>query len=224
MSATSTEFAALMAQHGAPVSRETLERLTLYLAMLADWQQRMNLVGPSTLPDAWQRHVLDSAQLQLIAGPAVEDAPRTWIDMGTGAGFPGLVLAMLGEGHVHLVDSVAKKCRFLEAVVAATDLAPRVTIHNGRVEDLARQLSPISPQFITSRACAPLARLIPWGYAFHVKLTRWLVLKGQDVENELADANKVWKFSARLHPSLSDPRGRIVDLSAVQPRHGRKNK
>jgi 16S rRNA (guanine527-N7)-methyltransferase len=214
-------FAQDMEKRGIVVSPGALERLGIYLQLLGEWQAKMNLVGPSTLPDAWRRHILDSAQLLTIVGPGPN---RVWMDVGTGAGFPGMVLAILEEGHVHLIDSVGKKCRFLEAVADATGMACRVTVHNARVEDLARDLSPISPQFITSRACAPLARLIPWGYAFHVKLTRWLVLKGQDVEAELDEATKSWKFSAKLHTSLSDPRGRIVEISDLQPRHGKQKK
>ncbi len=221
MSYDDAAFVKDMEKRGIPVSGESLERLSIYLRLLTEWQEKINLVGPSTVPDAWQRHILDSAQLLTIVGKGSE---RVWMDVGTGAGFPGLVLAILGEGHVHLIDSVGKKCRFLEVVADATGMIRQVTVHNARVEDLARNLSPISPQFITSRACAPLARLIPWGYAFHVKLTRWLVLKGQDVDAEINEATISWKFSVKLHASLSDPRGRIVEISDLQPRHGKQKK
>lgn len=205
---TPDQFAETLGQHGVPVSRETLARLQVYADMLADWQTRMNLVGPATLADVWHRHLLDSAQLAAFA----EDLPQSsWLDVGSGAGFPGLVLAILGAGHVHLVDATAKKCRFLEAVASATGVAATVTVHNARIEDL----SPFSPQFITSRACAPLARLIPWAYRFQGKDTRWLLLKGQDIENELTEAAKSWTFDIAVHESLTDPRGRVVDLDSV---------
>jgi 16S rRNA (guanine527-N7)-methyltransferase len=214
-------FQADMEKRGVAVSAQARERLSIYLRLLEEWHQKINLVGPSTIPLAWQRHVLDSAQLLTLVGP---DSKRVWMDVGSGAGFPGLVLAMLGEGHVHLVDSVGKKCRFLELVAAETGVSDRVTVHNARVESLAGSLSPISPQFITSRACAPLARLIPWAYGFHVKLTRWLVLKGEGVDAEVLEAKKLWKFNVKLHPSLSDPRGRIVELSDIRFAHAKFNR
>jgi 16S rRNA (guanine527-N7)-methyltransferase len=210
-----------MEKRGIAVPAQSIERLEIYLRLLEEWQQKINLVGPSTVPQAWQRHILDSAQLLILVG---SDSRRVWMDVGSGAGFPGLVLAMLGEGHVHLVDSVGKKCRFLELVAEETGITDRVTVHNARVESLAGGLSPISPQFITSRACAPLARLIPWAYAFHVKLTRWLVLKGENADAEVIEAKKLWKFNVTLHPSLSDPRGRIVELSDIRFAHAKFNR
>ncbi len=201
-------FVELLGQRGLLVSHETVQRLRVYAEMLIDWQTRMNLVGPATLSDIWRRHLLDSAQLALLAPLS----GSSWIDLGTGAGFPGLVLAILGAGEVHLVDATAKKCRFLEAVAEATGVSATITIHNARIEDL----SPFYPQFITSRACAPLARLLPWAYRFQGPKTRWLLLKGQDIENELTEAGKSWRFERTLHPSLSDARGQIVDLANVR--------
>jgi 16S rRNA (guanine527-N7)-methyltransferase len=212
---TPDQFVEFMAADGVAVSRETLAKLQLYADMLADWQTRMNLVGPATLADVWRRHMLDSAQLIPFI-PAFEES--TWLDIGTGAGFPGLVLAILGAGHVHLVDSTSKKCRFLEAVAEATGVQDRVSVHNVRIEDL----SPFSPMFITSRACAPLARLIPWAYRFQGKDTGWLLLKGQGVETELTEAEKSWTFKAKLQESRTDPRGRLVALTAVAWRKTKK--
>jgi 16S rRNA (guanine527-N7)-methyltransferase len=205
---TPDSFASVLAARSLPVSRETRERMMVYADMLSDWQTRMNLVGPATLPDMWRRHFLDSVQLwPLLADPAT----AIILDIGSGAGFPGLVLAILGAGHVHLVDSTAKKCRFLEAVVAATGVTGRVTIHNQRIEEL----SPVSPAFITARACAPLARLLTWAYPMATPQTRWLLLKGQDVAAELTEATKCWKFGYQEHPSISDPRGKVIELSHV---------
>ena len=191
---------------------EALVRLARLQTLLEDWQQRMNLVGPSTLPDFWMRHVVDSAQLLGHAGSAGRTGQ--WLDMGAGAGFPGLVLAALGAGHVTLVDSIAKKCRFLEAASQAMAIDGLVTIRNARLE----QLSPVSMDFITARACAPLAKLFDWGYPFSRETTRWLLLKGQDVEAELEEASKSWTFEVSQQKSVSDPRGRILLLQQVKPR------
>lgn len=190
------------------VSRETLNALNRYLLMLHEWQERMNLVGPATLPDAWRRHILDSAQLfRLVEEPE----KKIWMDMGSGAGFPGLVMAVLGAGEVHLVESITKKCRFLEAVVDALALHDRVVIHNSRLESMDR----FKADIITARALARLTQLFDWGHPFAASSTRWLMLKGQDVEAELAEATKAWKFESHLHASLSDPRGRVVEAWGV---------
>lgn len=190
------------------VSRETLSALNRYVLMLQEWQTKLNLVGPATLPDAWRRHILDSAQLF----PMVENPAETvWIDMGCGAGFPGLVMAIMGVGEVHLVESIAKKCRFLEAVVDALALHDRVIIHNERLE----AMKPFEATIISARALAKLTQLFDWGHPFAASSTRWLLLKGQDVEAELAEAQQKWAFDYTLHPSLSDPRGRIVEARNV---------
>ncbi len=190
------------------VSRETLSALNRYVLMLQEWQTKLNLVGPATLPDAWRRHILDSAQLF----PLIEKPEETvWIDMGCGAGFPGLVMAIMGVGEVHLVESIAKKCRFLEAVVDALALHDRVIIHNARLE----ALKPFKADIISARALAKLTQLFDWGHPFAASSTRWLLLKGQDVEAELAEAQQKWAFEYDLHASLSDPRGRIVEARGV---------
>jgi 16S rRNA (guanine527-N7)-methyltransferase len=194
---------------GLPISDLAMDRLHIYAALLTDWQTRMNLVGPATLPDIWNRHFLDSAQLLALAGP--EGLSGTWLDIGAGGGFPGLVLAAFGVGRLTLVDSISKKCRFLEAAAEAMGVATQVRIKNARIESL----SPVSTDFITARACAPLDRLLGWGYPFSRETTRWLLLKGQDVEAELTFASKSWILDPILHISQSDSRGRIVDLTRV---------
>jgi 16S rRNA (guanine527-N7)-methyltransferase len=209
---TPEQFADRLARCGLAVSRETLAQLQQYAEMLADWATRMNLVGPSTLADVWGRHMLDSAQLASF----MPDLPAsTVVDLGSGAGFPGMVLAILGAKHVTLIDSVGKKCRFMQAVADALGLADRVTVTNRRIEEL----SPVSTQFITSRACAPLERLIPWGYRFIGKDLRWLLLKGENVDAELAVAAENWTFDQKQHQSLSDPRGRVLALANVRWRN-----
>ena len=181
-----------------------IEGLRTYRDLLTDWNQRMNLVGPATLPDFWGRHAWDSAQLILLAPEA-----RTWADLGAGAGLPGIVLAILGKGRegfeVHLVESMAKRCRFLEAVVGALDL-PAV-IHNDRAENLSRDVD-----IVTARACAPMTRLLGYAKPWLTGANQALFLKGQDVAAEIGAARDAWRFEAELLPSTSDPRGRIVRL------------
>jgi 16S rRNA (guanine527-N7)-methyltransferase len=179
-----------------------LADLDRFRHLLADWNEKMNLVGPATLEVFWNRHAWDSAQLLKLAPDAL-----VWADLGAGAGLPGLVLAILGKRrpgfHVHLVESMAKRCRFLSEVVQALELP--ATVHNARAENLQ-----LAVDIVTARACAPLARLL--GYARpHLKAgALGLFLKGQDVAAELEEAAKSWEFEADTVPSLSDPRGQIV--------------
>jgi 16S rRNA (guanine527-N7)-methyltransferase len=192
------------------VSRETLADLDRYEALLADWQTRMNLVGQSTLPQLWQRHFADSAQLLTFAGLG-----RSWLDIGTGAGFPGLVLAILDPGaRLTLVESIAKKCRFLTEVVETIGLADRVTIENRRVETLPRQKFDI----ITARALAALEQLFDWGLPYAGSGTHWLLPKGARFADELSVAAARFEFDHRLATSLTDPSARIVIATGVRRR------
>jgi 16S rRNA (guanine527-N7)-methyltransferase len=181
--------------------------LQAFLALLTEWNGRMNLVGPSALADFWRRHALDSLQIRDI-----EPEARSWADLGAGAGFPGIVLAIFAKGepdtHVHLVESMAKRCRFLEAVVEA--LALQATVHNARAEDLSLKVD-----VVTARACAPMVRLLGYAWPYLKTGATGLFLKGQDVEVELKEATKYWKFHARLIPSISYSEGRIVRLKRV---------
>ena len=175
--------------------------------MLADANTRMNLVGASTLADFWRRHFLDSAQLLALAPPA-----RRWADLGSGAGFPGLVLAILLRDapgtEVHLVESMAKKCGFLSEVIRELNLPARV--HNQRAEDL-----PLAVDVVAARACAPLTRLLGFARPSLRRDVRGLFLKGAEVDTELAEARKSWRFTVAVHPSLSDPRGRILEITEL---------
>jgi 16S rRNA (guanine527-N7)-methyltransferase len=185
-----------------------LADLDRFLAMLTEGNAVMNLVGPKTLPEFWNRHAWDSAQLLGLAPEALR-----WADLGAGAGFPGLVLAILGRGregfHVHLVESMAKRCRFLDEVVGALSLP--ATVHNDRAENLQ-----LSVDIVTARACAPMARLL--GYARpHLQAgATGLFLKGQDVASELEEATRSWKMEVEIIPSLSDERGRIVRVRRLK--------
>jgi 16S rRNA (guanine527-N7)-methyltransferase len=176
-------------------------------AMLADWNERINLVSDASLAEFWPRHAFDSAQLLRIA-----PAARVWVDIGAGAGFPGLVLAILLKGapgaKVHLVESVAKKCRFLEAAAQALDLP--AAVHNDRAENLS-----IRADVVTARAVAPLARLL--GYARRCMALGAIGLfpKGRSAEAEIAEARKLWRFTCDAVPSLSDPEGRILRVEGL---------
>jgi 16S rRNA (guanine527-N7)-methyltransferase len=179
--------------------------LEAFRALLAEWNEVMNLVGPSALAEFWPRHAWDSAQLLQREPDAL-----TWADLGAGAGFPGLVLAILLKGrpgaHVHLIESMAKRCRFLSEVVKNLDLP--ATVHNGRAEDLKG----LKVDAVTARALAPMSRLLGYAQPFLKQGAKGIFLKGQDVAAELTEATKYWKFEADLAPSLSSPSGRIVEL------------
>ena len=181
--------------------------LERFREMLEAGNAVMNLVGPATLPDFWNRHAWDSAQLLRLAPDAL-----TWADLGAGAGFPGLVLAILFKdrpgARVHLVESMAKRCRFLDQV--ATELALPTQIHNVRAEDLS-----LSVDIVTARACAPMTRLFGYARPYFKRRARGLFLKGQDVVTELNEASTSWTIRARLVPSLSDARGQIVDVESL---------
>jgi 16S rRNA (guanine527-N7)-methyltransferase len=189
-----------------PVSRETLARLERYIALLFDWQGRMNLVAPSTLPHVWTRHVADSLQLLALAPGA-----RIWVDLGSGAGFPGIVLACAladtAGAEVHLVESIAKKAAFLAAAVAETG-AP-ATVHHMRIEDFVRR-GEVRPDVVTARALAPLPRLLELAAPLVQKGAQGLFPKGQDVEAELTEAAKYWTLQSSFAPSLTSPESRIL--------------
>src|SRR6266508_4117959 len=167
------------------VPRETVHRLARYAELLAHWQARTNLVAPSTLPTLWSRHFADSAQLCALAPEA-----RLWLDLGSGAGFPGLVIAILQTGtpdfRMHLVESNRKKCAFLAEVARATK-AP-VDIHPMRVEDLADSAESLVPDVVSARALAPLPRLFGLAAPFFAGGTRGLFLKGHEAEAEVEAA------------------------------------
>jgi len=186
-------------------------RLERYVAMLREWQQRLNLVASSTLDDPWRRHVLDSAQLHRLL-PA---GARTLVDVGSGAGFPGLVLAMMGGPAVTLVEARKKKCDFLEAVAAAT--ATPVTVRWARAESLAGERYDV----VTARAVAPLAELLALSRNLAAPATTYLFLKGERAERELTEARAHWMMTTTRHPSLSHPDGVVLEIRHVRARRGR---
>lgn len=193
------------------VPRETLAKLEAYAALLVKWQKAKNLVSDTTIPDLWRRHFLDSAQLYPLIRTAKGDSDFTFLDIGSGAGFPGLVLSIMGLGHAHMVESNGKKCSFMGQVSRET--SARATIHNARIE----ALEPFSIDFITSRACAKVGQLLDWGRPFIGPNTEFWLLKGEGAEDELTEAMKAWKMGVDRFQSLSDDKGVILRLTAVQP-------
>lgn len=194
-----------------PVSRETLSRLETYAELLIRWSARINLVGRDTLPDLWRRHILDSAQLR----PFVPDSARSLIDLGSGAGFPGLVLALLGVPDVELVEADSRKSAFLREAARVTGAA--VTIRPCRIQ----AVPPHAMEVVTARACAPLSRLLDFAHPFLAPHTVCLFPKGERFAEELTVAREGWTIRASVEQSLSDRRGVILRLEQVvrEPRH-----
>lgn len=189
---------------------ERIADLERFRVMLTEANAVMNLVGPDSLPDFWNRHAWDSAQLLDLAGFA-----RTWADLGAGAGFPGVVLAILVKGrpdaHVWLIDSLQKRCRFLQTVV--DELALPATVVWGRAEEQA-----IKVDVVTARAVAPMEKLLGYAQPYLSRGAQALFLKGEKAEQELKDAAKSWHVDADLSVSRSDPRGRIVTIRSLRHR------
>jgi len=192
------------------VSRETLAKLKIYADLLADWNARRNLVAKSTLPDLWHRHFWDSAQL----APQIPAGAQTLADLGSGAGFPGLVLALLlPDLAVTLHEATTKKCAFLQTVVDR--LGVKVVIRNSRLEDLPHQAFDV----VTARALAPLPQLLQYAYPFTGPNSVCLFLKGQNVGAELTEAHKCWNMEASQIPSQTEPSAAIVTVRKLGPRH-----
>jgi 16S rRNA (guanine527-N7)-methyltransferase len=188
-----------------PVSRETLARLEAYAGLLTRWSARINLVGRDTLADLWRRHMLDSAQLR----PLVPDRTQSLIDLGSGAGFPGLVLAILGVPGVELVEADSRKAAFLREAARIT--AATVTIRPCRIAAVA----PHAVDVVTARALAPLDRLVQLAAPFIGRQTVCLFPKGERAAQELTLARKGWTMTASMHPSIADPRGVVLSLHKV---------
>ena len=196
-----------------PISRETEARLDAYVDLLLQWQAKTNLVASSTLPNLWTRHISDSLQLLTLAPDA-----RIWVDLGSGGGFPGVVLACaMAEtpgAMVHLVERNARKAAFLREALRITG-APG-TVHLADIGDSVDSF-PGQADCVTARAVAPLHQLLGFAEPLVGKGAVALFLKGQDVEAELTEATKYWKLKPRLHPSLTG-QGWIVQLDRIERR------
>lgn len=188
-----------------PVSRETLARLEAYVDLLTRWSVRINLVGRDTLADLWRRHILDSAQLHRF----IPSTAKTLIDLGSGAGLPGLVLAILGVAGVELVEADSRKAAFLREAARVTDAD--VTIRPCRIQ----AVPPHPADVVTARACAPLDRLLDLAAPFLAPDTLCLFLKGQRFNEELTLARKAWTMNVSVEQSLSDRRGVVLRLQQV---------
>ncbi len=189
----------------AGVSRETLERLRIFADLLLRWQRRVNLIGRGTADDLWRRHVLDSAQLH----PLLPSGAERIVDIGSGAGFPGLVLAILGVPDVHLIEANARKCAFLREAARVT--ATPITIHNARVETL----KPWPVDVVTARAVAPLPVLLDLVEGFLMPNTICLFPKGRGVDRELTEAEKKWNMIVEKFPSRSGSSGTVVRMMSL---------
>ena len=186
-----------------------MAKLDRYAELLAEWQAKYNLVGPATLPEVWTRHFADSAQLASLA-------PRgsRWLDIGSGGGFPGLVIALIAGDSVCLVDSVRKKTAFLAAVRAELGLEALAEIRTERVESMTSTKFDV----ITARACAQIVKLFDWGLRHAAQSTLWLLPKGANVAEEIEEAKRRFDFTHELVDSRTDPRGRIVKAHGVRRR------
>ena len=194
------------------VSRETVAPLDIYSDLLIKWQKAKNLVANATIEDRWIRHFLDSAQLYPLIEASQGLGPHRLLDIGSGAGFPGLVLAAMGLVEAHLVESNGRKGTFMTQVTRAT--GAKATIHTARIESL----EPFSVKLVTSRACASLTQLLDWAAPFCSNDTILYFLKGAGFEQELTQAQASWNMSVQRHPSLSDPSGVIAEIRHLQPR------
>jgi 16S rRNA (guanine527-N7)-methyltransferase len=197
-----------------PVSRETGARLDRYVALLLEWQAKTNLVAPSTLPNLWTRHISDSLQLLSLAPPA-----KVWVDLGSGGGFPGVVLACaLADAPgatVHLIERNAKKAAFLREALRVTSSSG--TVHLSDIEDSVDRVVG-SVDCVTARAVAPLHQLIGFAEPLVRKGAKALFLKGQDVEAELTTATKYWNIEPKLHSSRTGGQGWIVEFDRIERR------
>ena len=197
-----------------PVSRETMARLDRYVALLTEWQAKTNLIAPSTLPQLWTRHIADSLQLLTLAVEA-----RVWVDLGSGGGFPGVVLACaLADtpgAKIHLVERIAKKAAFLREAIRVTG-SPGV-VHLSEIGDIVEKWAgPVD--CVTARALAPLHQLIGFVEPLVKKGATALFLKGQDVEAELTESTKYWNIKHKLHSSRTGGQGWIVEIEQIERR------
>lgn len=191
------------------LSPQAVRKLDLYVTMLEEWQAKMNLVSDSTLPIVWTRHILDSAQVEQHLNP--DD--KIIVDFGSGAGFPGLVLAILDENKkriIHLIESDGKKCSFLKAVAETCGL--NVVVHHERIE----KMTVFKADVITARALAALDKLLVYAKPFIGNHTRCLFLKGKKADEELKACTRKFTFSLQKYASVTSDEGQILCLTEVK--------
>ena len=198
------------------VSRGTLARLGTYAALLVKWNRAINLVGAASLEDLWRRHMLDSAQLLPLLPAVAAKRQRVIVDLGSGAGFPGLVLAILGAGALHMVEADRRKAEFLRTVLR--ELQINAEVHDLRIEAMPR----LAADVVTARACARLPKLLAYAERFSPRLSevplKCIFPKGRRADEELTEAGKQWNMRVERVPSRSDPGGTILQIEL----HGAK--
>jgi len=188
------------------VSRETMEKLKQYDELLQKWQKKINLVGPATMPDRWRRHFLDSAQLL----PLIPEGAKIHVDMGSGAGFPGLVLAIMTGMEVHLIESDLRKCLFMREVIRVT--GANVTVHNKRIE----KVDDIKTDVISARALASLSKLLDYANPFLKEDTICIFPKGKRFEEELTELKYVWYIKEHRVTSVTDDEGVVLVIRGIE--------
>jgi 16S rRNA (guanine527-N7)-methyltransferase len=188
------------------VSRESLPKLQLYVSILLTWQKRINLIGPATASAIWDRHILDSLQLL----PLMEGKGNRIAELGSGAGVPGLIVAIAGQLDAHLYESNGKKAAFLREAIRLT--GANAHVHAVRLETLHCTSNLPFVDFVLARALAPLSLLLDYAEPFLSRGATGLFHKGQDVDVELTDATKYWKIKVSKHASLCDSRGVILEI------------
>ena len=191
------------------VSRESLIRIETYVDLLLKWQEKINLIGPSTIEDVWQRHVVDALQLL----PLMHNKSGLVADLGSGAGIPGLIVALGGGFQTYLYESNGKKVAFLREAIRQTKAQAQV--YQIRLETLENHLPARLPSYVTARALAPLPKLLDLALPFLKRGATGLFHKGQDVDSELAEATKNWKIGAIKHSSMTDSRACILAVEGV---------
>jgi 16S rRNA (guanine527-N7)-methyltransferase len=190
------------------VPRETMVRLEAFVALLRRETQRQNLVSRSTLEHVWTRHIADSAQI-LAFSPSRN---ASWLDVGTGAGFPGLIIAALHGGPVTLIESRRLRVEFLKQAAGILEIAPRIVhtrLEKARVEPF---------DIISARAFAPCSQLLTLAHPFSTEKTRWILPKGRSAHTELVQVESTWQGEFRLEPSMTDPDARIIIADRVRPK------
>jgi 16S rRNA (guanine527-N7)-methyltransferase len=192
------------------VSRESFVQIETYVQLLLTWQTKINLIGPSTIEDVWRRHVLDSLQLL----PLMQNKTEAIADLGSGAGIPGLILALGGNLRADLYESNGKKVAFLREAIRQT--RANAAVHQIRLETLEDHLPAKVPQYVTARALAPLEKLLFWAEPLLKRGTIGLFHKGQGVDSELNEATKFWKIGAiNKHASMTDSDGTILEVKEI---------
>jgi 16S rRNA (guanine527-N7)-methyltransferase len=219
MSETNTEMEDNPVADFQDVSRETRQRIEIFINLLVKWNARMNLVGSGEMARLRERHIADSLQLLRFIPPAA----RSFLDIGSGAGFPGLILAMALQDRdgakFTLIESNGKKCAFLREAARVAHI--QVQVLNRRIETF--EPGELMVDVLSARALAPVDKLVQFARPFLGINSRCLFLKGQYVDEELTKASKCWNIKSEIHSSQTDPSGKILVISDIQPRSGNEN-